>query len=330
MLSGVATILTAFTGCLEIVVRTRISGDGSVDRSVSVKRSEKTLPERAYPLSTDPSWSGEWRETGDRDMRYEYTARKSFASPAEFESEYAGRPDTGAVHVAVSLTERGGWFFTTFEYREVYALRNPFRRIPPAEHFTPDELERIGRGEKNDTLNVRVEQWDYRNVFEEYVARLGDGIGEGDAIVNRASIGKAKEELFRLTREDTATDGGPKSRAALRLLAAALRTKTVSKYEGAVARAIAVVDSMQDARKSADVWTSSLVMPGTLVSSNADSTIGGELRWSFEAKRLLVADRAMEASSRVTNTWAFVVTGGAVVLLLVPVVMAMRRRAASG
>ncbi len=325
---GLAALLVPVSGCLEIHVRTSISADGSSERVVSFKSGSQSLPDRAYPVPSDSSWALEWKETGEKDMKYEFTARKAFASPEDLVSEYARQPDTGSVKLSISLEKHFEWFYTYIDYRELYVFRNPFQRLPASGYFSPGEIETVRRGGDDDSLGKKVEEWDFRNVFEEFYARLIDGVGAGDSVVNRASLENAKGEMLRLVKRDTSKSDEAQVRNTLRLLAAALRAKDISRYEGVVAKVIADVDSMREKRKLDDHWISSVVMPGLLVGTNGEAVEGNEVRWKFEGMQLLVTDFPMEARSRVTNVWAFVVTGLAVLLILVPAILRLFRRTA--
>ncbi|HLF13491.1 MAG TPA: hypothetical protein VI932_01200 [Bacteroidota bacterium] len=325
---GFAAILVPLAGCLEINVKTIISTDGSSERVVSVKRPSQSLPEHAYPLPSDTSWTTEWKETGDKDLPYEYTARKKFATPEALAAEYARQPDTGAVRLTFSLEKSFEWFFTYFDYRETYTLRNPFRRIPASEYFTTEEIGRIGRGEKTDSLNKKIEEWDFRNMFEELYGRLIDAVGTGDPAVNRSSLEKVKEEMYRFVREDTSKNEKDDVRNTLRLLRRALHTDVIFRYEHDVARVLAEVDSMLESRNAPTRWVSSVVMSGLLIGTNGEVVEGNAITWTFEAKQLLVGEYPMEARSRVVNVWAFIVTGFAGLLILLPAILRLLRRRA--
>ena len=321
-----ALALLPLGGCLEIAVKTTISADGSSERVISVKRPTKGLPEHGYPLTDDPTWKGEWKETGEKDLPWEYTARKSFATPEALASEYAGAPDSPAARISVSIDRTFEWFYTYVGYREGYRLLNPFNRVPASSTFSPEEVRRIASGEKSDSLNRKIEEWDFENVFEEYFARLSDAVGDGRGVLNRASIREAKGELLRQVREDTAGGKEDEVTHSLAILARAVGARDLEPYRGTVARVMAEGDSMQNMRNSADSWRSSVVMPGLLVSANGESIEGSEVRWNIEKKQLLVGPVEMAARSRVTNAWAFAVTGAVALILLGIAVFGTLRR----
>lgn len=322
-----ALALLPLGGCLEIAVKTKISDDGSSERTISVKRPTKALPEHGYPVPSGPSWTSEWRETGEKDVSYEYVARKRFATPEELSSEYSREPDTSAVRLSVSIDRSFEWFYTYFDYRETYTRRNPFKIIPAGKYFTPEEINRIALGGTSDSLEKKIKEWDSRNTFEEGYARIIDAVGEGDARVNRASLEAAKEEVYRLSSEDTSHTSDELIRNIMLILEKVLRSDAISRYEGSFVRVFAEVDSMEELRKSADGWVSSVDMPGLLVSTNGETVKGSEVRWKIGQNQLLVTPVSMEARSRVTNTWAFAVTGlAALLLLLIPAVYGILKR----
>ena len=144
--------LFVFPGCLEEHVRTTISADGSSERSISLKLPAKELPEKAFPVPADSTWSVEWKETGDKDstLKYEYTARKIFSTPEELRREYAALPDTGGMSIGVSVDKRFQWFFTYLDYTETYIYHNPFTNVPVTDYLTRSEIEQFQHGEQND------------------------------------------------------------------------------------------------------------------------------------------------------------------------------------
>ncbi len=64
-----------------------------------------------------------------------------------------------------------------------------------------------------------------------------------------------------------------------------------------------------------------MVLPGQILSSNTATMEGDALVWQVNAFRLLSGDYTLTAESRVSNTWAFVVT----LLLLIVAIAAYRR-----
>jgi hypothetical protein len=56
-------------------------------------------------------------------------------------------------------------------------------------------------------------------------------------------------------------------------------------------------------------YKNQVLMPGTLYSSNGDSVSGNLVSWNFDSFDCLIVDYEMKAESRVTNIWAFVITG---------------------
>lgn len=326
MACGLAFSVLPLGGCLEIAVKTTISDDGSSERVISVKRPTKSVPGHGYPLPSDSSWTAEWKDTGDKDQPYEYVARKRFATPDDLAAEYADGPDSGAVRLSVTLEKDFEWFYTYLDYREEYALANPFNRVPARSFFSGDEIARIAAGQHSDSLTMKIEEWDYRNQFEEFYATLISQVGEGDRDVSRARLEAVREEAYRISREDTSGGDGDEIGNAVRVLGRALGSRPGDRLLAAITRAVARTDSMEERRASADRWISSVVMPGLLVSTNGGTVEGNEVRWTIEAKQLLVTVVAMEVRSRVTNTWAFGVTGAAALVLLVPAGLALVRR----
>jgi hypothetical protein len=74
-------------------------------------------------------------------------------------------------------------------------------------------------------------------------------------------------------------------------------------------------------------WHYAVELPGLLLETNGTELAHGAVsRWNFESDRLEVGDYTMTASSRVTNVWAFVVTGFAGLALGIAAVRSGWRR----
>src|SRR5437867_6034002 len=113
-------VLLFFSGCLEEQVRTIISADGSSERVISMKLPSRELPDKAFPVARNSTWSTDWKKLEEKDNKFEYIARKIFRTPDELHREYADLPDTGGIRIDVTVGRRFGWFFTYIDYQEVY------------------------------------------------------------------------------------------------------------------------------------------------------------------------------------------------------------------
>ncbi len=316
-----------FSGCLDIDVHTIINSDGSSERTISIKRETKQIPDGVYPWAGDSTWTVTWKELPDKNTSYECTATKSFPTPDALTHEYSSRPDTGVIRLNVSLTKRFEWFYTYFDYREVYTMHNSNVTIPVSAFLSPAEVERYVRGDNSDTLKAKVKKWDNRNGFEIFFRSVVEEARKlNDPSLPPSLFTQNKERLFQIMVEvdtqknvkKTGRDSTQKNDEEIgRILAemkTVLRTDAVVKLTPVIRQ---VFDRLvQGERPHPDTWTSAVRMPGLLLETNSEIVEGSLVSWKFSADQIHVGDYVMTAESRSLNIWAFVITGAAALFLL--------------
>lgn len=330
------------SGCLDEHVTTTVSADGSSERTISIKTPEKSLPNGAFPAAIDSTWSVEWKEIAEKDSKYEYTARKKFQTPDELSREYAALGDTGVIGLSVSLEKKFAWFYTYLYYKEVYTMRNPVANVPVTDYLTKEEIARYVRGEKSDSLDEKVKLWDSRNDFEElFRPILAEAERRNDPALPASLLKDKKEDLFRRVIEVDSMDkkadehhGDAKKKETasvdetvrffIKMFKEVLGTTHVSGYDSVFMQSWDAMDRKK--KPHSDSWNSSLQMPGLLTETNSDALEGNMITWKFSANQIHVGPYEMHATSRVTNVWAFIVTGIAALLLVILAILNTFRR----
>ncbi len=330
-------LMFVFPGCLDLGVDTTVNADGSSDRTISMSLQSRTVPAEAFPRPSGEGWKIEWSEDTGRAGAYIYTARKHFATPEDLMREYNESPDTAVMHTRISLSKRFEWFYTYYEYSESYAKKHPAYRVPVSNYLTDEDLRRYRRGEEDDSLTARLKRWEDRNLFEAlYEAVVAGAEQLHDPALPVSLLERHKEELARLTQEK-GTDGdsaGTRPNApkrddtgdALKQMAAMLGTPAVYRLRPAIDTAIAHIVAEDAKYKSPDSWNCGLRMPGLILETDGSAVEGNRISWKFKSGQLRFGDYEMHALSRVANTWAFVATGIALLLLLVAGFFRMRRK----
>ena len=320
------------TGCLEIMVRTTVSSDGSSHRIVSLKLDKHELPYAAYPIPRDSSWTVKWNEfTEGKQTRYEYRAEKKFATAEQLEREYSSLPDTGALTVRVHLRKNFQWFYTYFDYDESYTLHNPFNAVPVSSALTSEEIDRYLYHQYSETgidsvLNEKVEAWSKRNEAETlYQGFVSAAERRHDPALPVQLFRTNKERFFTLVELNSkqAEKNKETDIAAffLRTLEEALSTKAVYGMKEEVARVVADYEA-RSGRITNNSYENSIQLPGLLVETNSEKVEGNAVTWKVKDEQLKVGEFHMRAQSCITNLWAFVIF--AVVGLALLVIVAAR------
>jgi hypothetical protein len=321
-----ALALLALPGCLELDVDTTIHDDGSSDRRISLTRPVNTLPSEAFPRTTGAGWKGEWSADSGKKNSYLYTATKHFATPEELMAEYNNTSDSGAMSSHITLEKKFQWFYTYIDYREVYRKMHRPYRVPIERYMTPDEMHRYLRGEKSDSLENRMKEWADRDGFELVFESMVAGANRlNDPSLPASLLEQHKEELFQLFRDDQSdTAKGKKGSEkkdevmeGLQKISTILKTQTVMLLKPELDSAVALMMTEDDRYKSPDSWSCMVRMPGMLLETDGTSVEGTTITWKLKSGQLRCGDYEMHAVSRIANVWAFILTGVAVLLIVV-------------
>ncbi|MEP0821731.1 MAG: hypothetical protein HRF44_02685 [Ignavibacterium sp.] len=337
----VLILVLALSGCLEIKTRTTVSEDGSSERVITFQHPKKSLPEAAYPIPRDSSWTLEWveRPLGEGQVQYEYIARKRFATPEDLEREYTSIPDTGVLSVKVSLSKRFRWFYTYFDYRESYNLRNEFQYIPITAVLTPEQIRHYQysyAGTIQDSiLDTKVRDWHERNTLEDFYHRFVRAMEKKNhPELSALNLNRSKEQFFALVKVRGEERDKKKKGEEIDIvqflvdvLEEAMGTRAVRSMKNEIAAAFAEEQEKEQRLNTANgTYENSVQLPGMLLETNSNKVQGNLVAWRVKDDQLKVGEFVMTAQSRVANTWAFVATGLAGITVVALVLIQTFRR----
>jgi len=312
-------------GCLEIDIETKISPDGSCERVITIPRDSVSIPHSAFPIPVDPSWTTEWKKTGKDSPKYEYIARKHFATPEQLSSEYSTRPDTSLLQIRVDVKKRFQWFYTYIKYEEIYDLDNPFHKIPISDFLSEEEIDSYRRGVDDDSIKARVDKWFMRNIFEDLFAGAVIFIEKkNDPSIPASLLIEKKELIYNVTMND----GGPKDvDDLLRILEKILKTRAINSFKNEFEILWRDTEAKWSRLSDADgSYTNSVELPGLILDTNTDKIEGSRISWKFTSDQLRIGKYVMHAESRITNVWTFIVTGIFGIFVLIIIGLMIRRR----
>ena len=313
--SFAVVLLLTMSGCREsYTVVTTLLADGSCDRVITVTSDSMNVPDVAFPLLIDSSWETSWKAPAQKGEKYLFTARKHYAHIDSLSQDCARVNDSGKIKISISIEKKFRWFSTYFTYREKYRAFNPFRSIPLSEFMTRDEIHRYLAGEKSDSLKKKREAWENRNMFEEFYQGLIQAAGElNDPSLPVSLIESKKEGLYAKVMSSGSDD-------VVKETAEVLGTPAVEKLSTEIHALVnGIMHKFEVASKADGDYVSTVVMPGTILDTNADEVKGNSVVWRFSDEQFSLADFEMRVESRRVNVWALTATGLVVlVLILVP------------
>jgi hypothetical protein len=227
--------------------------------------------------------------------------------------------------INVGIDKRFEWFYTYITYKETYDVDYPFRKIPITSILQKSEIESYLHGVENDSLKKRVDKWFMRNIFEDFFDSTVSCIQKRkDILFSTSKLIEKKELIYDVTMNDS----GPKNANDLvRLLNNVLKTTAFNSIRDELDKIWKNIEAKSERLSRADASYSNYTeMPGLILDTNSDKIEGSRITWKFTADQLKIGKYEMHAESRVTNVWAFIITGIFGVLVLIVIVMMVKRK----
>jgi hypothetical protein len=344
-------ILLLFMGsCLDYSVTTRVNRDGSIFREYRVRGDSAKIFNGSLMIPSGPEWkiSHSWSPKNEKDSssgekQYVYLASRTFKDIDELNSWLATDTSMGTIKPMVSLKKKFCWFYTHYEYSEVYPMTFPFQKIPVDSFLTDMEQsvimddDRTVYSSKDGKMIWRVKETEYAyspadsaeieqiskncekklgrwmvaSIIEDYVDVLNKHF-KNEAIVRAISQKKdiwndAVDKKYDMKSSDFVTADFLNSIGDSLMGSGRLQELYVNNPE--------VFDEFdQKIRKARDLgvedsFSHTLSLPGKMYSTNSEKVSPSEIEWKLEPMYFALKDYEMKASSRVANPWIMVLSG---------------------
>ena len=312
------SLVLIFTGCKkDYKTTTKINTDGTCERSFVVTSDSGKIYNSVLPLPFDSTWQINWKkDTTGSD--YIFTAKKNFNSFDQLSNLYEkiNNPDKLKIHLKIEKNFR--WFYTYYYYTEKYDVFNLFNKVPVSKYLTQQEIQVYLSGKENDTLKAKIKAWEERNYLEDFIESISNAAGKlNDSSITPQRIVSKKNELLKiLNGKDMSNE---KLLAEMKNI---FKTNAVYGLKDDIDKSIKKImekaERMYDAEGS---YFNSVLMPGLLISTNADKVQGSKVSWEFSSDRFTIRSLEMNAESRVMNTWAVIISSVVVLLILVLILL---------
>jgi hypothetical protein len=307
-------ILFAVSGCKhEQKTTTKINSNGSCERMIVIKSASDTAS--SFPLPRDKSW--EIRIEGDSEKVF--VASKKFSDVNQLNNDYRIADKIG---VEVMFEYKFRWFYTYYNYQEIYKSYFPFHNIPLTSFLTKEEYGRYEKGDTSKALKEKLDEFFMKSVVEEFYAQLVDSVESLRDPSLPVSAFQAKKTEFingcAVIFKDSKDDIGYLEK----ILKLKIRGKLERQIEGIKKLINKKVDFIMNAGGS---YINEVVMPGIILNSNASIVEGNKVSWNMNDEKFLYSDYIMTVESRIANPWVTYATGG-VLIVLVALLMLPRMR----
>lgn len=312
--------------------------DGSLDRTIVLAAADSgkvthnmmgVNEARGWETTVEPAAA----PTEGKNEKYNITFTKHFRSVDEANAEMAGDADT-LFQIRSSLMNKNRWFFTYMEYSDTYTALDRFKNIPQTDYFTTEDyafIDRLpaegSRITKSDSLylaRLNEKIFDFygaRTIFEAMFSDVLSVMREHNIPTHWSdTLIQKKDVLFQKFFKEGNLDD-----ADLLTIVEGMGVPLTSSAQEAIRKKTVEIEKRVNFISSAysGKYVHSIVLPWTVVSSNADSVNGNTLYWHPPAIKFLLRDYTMTAHARKMNGWQ---TGISAALILSTVGLFIFRR----
>lgn len=347
--------LTLLFACPERkTVTTKINRDGSCTRSIGSfdPRNFKGIDSVLHdvPIPVDQSWILETINDSTAVLT------KEFKTVSDLNTLYSSdESELKMYRRKVELTKKFRWFHTVFQFRETY--EGLLTEIPLIDYMSEAEakifkmemessedhpllanLEPKSRESLIDNIEERFGFWLHDNIYSmafDDIIKIADSLKLIEKqMINLADvkdtvkhwIDKEGMQMITFNTEDDlgmselaeiiGLEIGFDSITLLELREVVDGIKLEEKYENEIFAGLT------------DDYDNELLMPGILTATNAELLKGDTLSWDVDMIKFIDSDYVMFAESKVTNRWAYVLSGFIILMAVIIPFIGKRRRQA--
>ncbi|HLN21253.1 MAG TPA: hypothetical protein VK213_09210 [Bacteroidales bacterium] len=325
----------------ETVVTNYVHRDGSVTRLIEMRSTEKKFDVCNVQVPYDSTWqikdTIEIPENG-KDTVWVRKAEKAFISIDELNHDYIhDSSHNAAFRRSASFKKEFKWFHTTYRFSEKVDRIMEFG-LPLNDFLTEDEMKFFYSPgyafdepeDSPDSLHIRkmkeavesnIETWIEKSLISEWIGQFGKIAGEGAGpVVNEL---KAREtEIFDdLTNEynekfDSLWDAGI-------LQKKYMGSGNAEKFKDMADSALKITASSVSLEFGE--YTLKTVMPGQMVATNGYIDSSGVVLWPVISDYIITEPYEMWTESRVTNVWAWVLSGFFLLFVITGVIIKQKK-----
>ncbi len=299
------------------------------------------------------------------DSIYVYTARKSFKNYQELNEELKNAPDIyNKVNVKVDLKRKFRWFHTFIEYREIYQKHFPYDYVPSEDFLTEEEIryslsddedyrfnpvkDKFEPAAEADTsivltkkdsarareldkdIEKRFDEWQERNVFEDYCDALSKVLGKNNPDAYQLMVSQKEAFLDSLNLEGATGDDTEQQEMIKYIIPRTTSFLNISEDDIRPSEN-PEIQSFFDRLGFIDLnmwytYVHKTILPGKIIQSNSTNLEEGSIVWNFRLQDFYNSDYEMIVESRIVNQWAIVVSIIVVCILAAGLVIGFIRR----
>jgi hypothetical protein len=333
LIAILAIVLLA--GCdKRVTIESVVSPEGAIDRTISYEQDTSVIENNLFGITEGNGWQIQIEKTTipetstvkrSQNRKYQVVAKKHFSSAQDANKEQI---NDSSFSVRSSFQKQFRWFYTYTKYVDTYGSLNRFAHFPQEDYFSKEDFDFIHRmpaeGEKIskadsiylDRLSEKIGDYFTAALFEEHFAITIEAARKNTIDQNWLdSLQSHKGEMFSiLTKDDDKfTDDAFMMQLIQSIIDGFPIEQIRADYLNSYAALKPRVEFMTTVAAEMH-FEHRIVMPGEIVSTNADSTNRATATWKPMVLKFMLQDYSMEAESRTMNYWTVAVTAAFVLL----------------
>ncbi len=329
LIIAIAFVLTACGG-MKIKYFTRINSDGSVFKRVTAIGDSSDIYANSFTFDVNDGWRVRYDteiDTIKGDTLYVAIAEKTFKSAQDAHQGLYRTNDTlSRENIRINHERKFRWFYTFNTYKETFEQYFTFRHVSIKEFMTEQELDYFlkedsslvqGMKKKDikrfeSEIEEKFEEFVLTSVYIEFVRIL-------DVYANENNYPLSYEEKQNIQKiMIVGFDDFPKLDELCFDVDSIVGHSWVSKaYNEHLFDEFEQICDNRLFYFMDDDYVVEIEVPGLLYETNALSINGNKLHWEFDCNQFQFTDCELVAKYRITNIWAFVLTGLIILALIV-------------
>jgi hypothetical protein len=264
----------------------------------------------------------------EKDSSYSWfaTARKEFKSVSDM-AEQLRYSEWDSLQTKIDLKKKFRWFYTYYEYNEVYKPVNVLKLVPVSDYLTNAEIATLYGESKDlyqgkngleiksllDDLQKKTDEWFNRSIYEEiYRLYIKHYDRFQNPPVDAQAFALEKDTIYKYYgKSDTLLKGDFSQ-----ILDHHFHTNAYSDASNDEFDKLMESEFPDFLSVSEIAFNYKLSLPGKIIETNAPFMNQDTLSWKIDSDRFYFSDYTVKASSRKPNYWAFAVTSVVIIIAL--------------
>ena len=323
--------------CLEVETTSKVNVDGTIERTVQLRGSAKSISETNFNIPRHDLDRWEITEDSLSDDRLLYHAVANFESIGAVNQSFKLNATDPGVQIIASLVLKEGFFFTRYFYSEKLWADLPGPDLPMEPYLSQTELDALlkneteeGKGLLDSVEAARLEaRWELylgQLIFEDFIVEWREGgRRSGQSVEVENMIQEISDPLQKALNNTNYYDENLVWKSILKEYISPEIVEEIhaANYEGFQA----FYQRWQFFEEVLiDDYNFSVELPGVIRKTSARDVQGNRMTWDPETISLFFGGIALEAESSVIKPWSLIIAGLLLLITLVVTVAGFLRQ----